>query len=58
VLKWEKTVQSDEREFEKVKTEENKQMNVSLNLAEVFGNNLFVCFVLFFCCFFFLHVNE
>ncbi|KAK7102755.1 structural maintenance of chromosomes protein 1A-like [Littorina saxatilis] len=28
VLKWEKTVQSDEKEYEKVKTEENKHMNV------------------------------
>ena len=29
VLKWEKTVQSDEREYEKVKNEENRHMNVS-----------------------------
>ena len=29
VLKWEKTVQNDEREYEKVKNEENRHMNVS-----------------------------
>ncbi|KAL8609913.1 hypothetical protein ACOMHN_016388 [Nucella lapillus] len=28
VLKWEKTVQNDEKEYEKVKNEENKHMNV------------------------------